>query len=152
MSKKHYLSRKQYDDFKKDLEILINVKLPQNSEDIATAVAQGDLSENAEYDNAKEEQAILNQQLAKIKNILANAEIIKQTDRTDFVEIGHKVTLLSLDTNKTEVITLMGYGDGKESISVESPLGTAILGKEKDNEIVVDAPVGELKYKILNIE
>jgi transcription elongation factor GreA len=151
MNNKNFLTREQYDEFKDRLEYLLNVALPKNSEDIASAVAQGDLSENAEYDNAKEEQGKLNQEVVKIKTILANAKIIKQNDSNDYVEVGHKVTILSLDSDVKETVMLMGYGNGKDSISVDSPLGTALLGKEKGDRITVDAPIGELKYEILDI-
>jgi len=152
MNEKHYLTQEQYTEFKEKLERLINVELPQNAENIATAVAQGDLSENAEYEIAKDEQFRLNKEVARIKGILANAVIIKQNASNDFVEIGHKVTIQSLDTDSVETITLMGYGNGIDTISIDSPLGQALLHKSKGDITIVDAPIGELNYKILSIE
>lgn len=152
MSEKHYLTQEQHDEFSKKLEYLINVALPKNAEDIAYAVAQGDLSENAEYEIAKDEQFKLNKEVSRIKSILANVYIIKQNDNTDFVEIGHKITIESLKDHSKETITLMGFGNGIDTISIDSPLGQALLGKEKNDIIVVDAPIGELQYKILSIK
>jgi len=152
MSEKHYLTQDQFNEFKTKLDYLINVALPENAENIAYAVAQGDLSENAEYEIAKDEQFKLNKEVARVKSILSNAVIIKQNASNEFVEIGHRVTILSLDDSNEETVTLMGYGNGIDSISVDSPLGQAILGKSKGESVLVDAPIGELNYKILSIE
>lgn len=152
MSEKHYLTQDQYNEFKEKLDYLINVALPENAENIAYAVAQGDLSENAEYEIAKDEQFKLNKEVARVKSILSNAVIIKQNASNDFVEIGHRVTILSLDDSVEETITLMGYGNGIDTISVDSPLGQALLGKQKGETVLVDAPIGELNYKVLSIE
>lgn len=152
MSEKHYLTQKQHDDFKEKLDYLINVALPKNADDIAYAVSQGDLSENAEYEIAKEEQFKLNKEVSRIKGILANVHIIKQNSNTDFIEIGHKITMVSLESKKEETITLMGYGNGIETISIDSPLGQALLGKQKDELVTFDAPIGEQKYKIISIQ
>jgi transcription elongation factor GreA len=151
MNSKHFLTKEQYDQYKERLEFLLNEALPKNSDDIAAAVSQGDLRENAEYDNAKEEQAKLNQEAAKIKNILANAKLIQENDNKDYVNIGHYVTIESLQDGKKETIRIMGQGNGIDSVSVDSPLGTALLGKSKHDSISVDAPIGELAYKILDI-
>lgn len=157
MSKKITLSKEQYMEFEKKLEYLEKVALPKNSESIAAAVAQGDLSENAEYDIAKEEQAKLHQEIAKIKNILGNASILKQNDNTDYVETGHKVTIKALDSNvyekEVETVTLMSFGDGTTSISIDAPLGSVLLGKKVGEIVVVETPkVGELRFEILKIE
>lgn len=152
MSEKHYLTQEQHDEFKTKLENLINIELPKNAEDIAYAVAQGDLSENAEYEIAKDEQFKLNKEVARIKSILSNAVIIKQNVTNDFVEIGHRITIASMQDGKEETITLMGYGNGNDTISIDSPLGQALIGKSKDDFVLVDAPIGELQYKIIAIQ
>lgn len=156
---KLYLTKEQYDSYKARLDELIHNELPRNSEEIAAAIAQGDLSENAEYENAKEEQAKLNAEIAKIKNVLNNATLIKENDNFDFVEVGHKVTIeflssdekIELKTGTQETITLTGVGDGVSTIGIDSPIGKELLGKEVGDLVIVDAPIGELTYKIIDI-
>ena len=152
LNDKILLTKEQFDAYKQEEHDLIHILIPKNSQDIASAVAQGDLSENAEYENAKEEQAKLNTQLAKVQNILKNATLIKQADSNDYVEIGHTLEIQNLDTGEVETFRMQGYnGNGVDTIAVDSPLGKALLGKEKGAEIIVDAPKHELKYKILSI-
>lgn len=153
MSDKILLTKEQFDDYKKEVYNLIHIHIPKNSQDIASAVAQGDLSENAEYENAKEEQAKLNTQLAKVQSILKNATLIKRTDSTDYVEVGHTVVIKSLDDGKVETFLMQGYnGNGVDTIALDSLLGKALLGAEKGKTITVDAPIGELKYTIESIK
>lgn len=152
MSKKNYVTQDELIELKEKLNDLINIDLPKNSEDIAAAIAQGDLSENAEYEIAKEEQANLNKEIVKIKNSIANAVLIRENNNNDYVEIGHKVTIKSLDDNKEETFTLLGSGDGKTTIEADCPLGTALLGKRVGDILTVDALIGELKYELLAIE
>ena len=147
-----YLTQEQYDDLISEKQNILNVKLPKNAEDIAAAVAQGDLSENAEYENAKSEQGFLNKQLAEIENKLKYAKILKKSSKNDFVEIGHKVTIEFLENHQQETVTLMTFGNGINTISVDSALGQALLGKAVDETVTVDAPIGELLYKIISIE
>jgi transcription elongation factor GreA len=153
MSDKILLTKEQFDDYKKEEYDLIYVQIPKNSEDIAAAVAQGDLSENAEYENAKDEQAKLNTHLAKVQAILKNATLIKTSDSNDYADIGHTLVVKSLDTGKEETFRLLGYnGNGDDTIAVDSPLGHALHGKEIGATVSVDAPIGELKYKIIAIK
>jgi transcription elongation factor GreA len=152
MSEKIYLTQEQQDEFKQRLDVLINEAIPKNSQDISDAIKQGDISENAEYEIAKEDQAKLHQEVAKVRGILANSTIIKHSDNKEFIEIGHQITIESIDDGKIEEITLMGYGNGKTTISVDCPLGRALLGRALLQEIVVDAPIGELRYRIKNIQ
>jgi len=155
MSEKLFLTKAEYEELKQKLDFLINEELPRIAEDIAAAVSQGDLSENAEYDNAKEEQAKINQEIARTRNMLANASIIKQNSSNDTVDIGHTVTLEDLNTNETLTVTIVSFLDlskRRDIVTVESPLGKELLGREVNETVVITAPIGELSYKVKKIE
>lgn len=153
MSKKHPLTQEQFDNVVKELYELENILIPNNSKSIKIAKEQGDLSENAEYDDAKEQQAKLHQRLLLLKDRKQNAEIIKKSDHTEFVEVGHKVVLKRLTDNQQLEVTLIGQWDGTgTSTSIDSPLGIALIGKTKGEEFLVDAPIGGISYKVLSIQ
>ena len=153
MNSKHPLTQEQYDKILVELEELQNILIPANSEALKVATEQGDLSENAEYDDAKEQQAKLHHRLNELKNKKMNAVIIKKSENTDFVEVGHKVTVERHIDGSILSLTLLGQWDGtSESTSIESPLGNGLLGKKKNDTFVIDAPAGELTYKVLSIE
>lgn len=153
MSNKEYLTKEQYETYQKELDNLINILIPKNSDDIAAAVAQGDLSENAEYDSAKEEQAKLNQRVAKIQQTLANAIIIQENTTNDFIQIGHTITIEDTKSKEKITATLLGKWDETEkSISLDSPLGQALLEKKINDIVTIDCRAGELSYKILKIK
>lgn len=153
MSKKHPLTQEQFDSVVQEIFELENVLIPNNSKSIKIAKEQGDLSENAEYDDAKEQQAKLHQRLLLLKDRKQNAVIIQKSTQTDYVEVGHKVGLQRLSDNQQIEVILIGQWDGTgQSTSIDSPLGVALVGKTKDEEFSVDAPIGEINYKVLSIE
>jgi len=148
---KDYLTVEQKNLRKVRLEEIINIEIPKNAEEIERAKAQGDLSENAEYDAAKEHQAKLYKEKTDLETLLNNAIIIKENASNEQVEIGHFVEIEWTDGNK-EVIRLLGYGNGKDEISIDSPLGSSLLEKKVNDEVVVEAPIGRLKLKVLSIK
>lgn len=152
MQEKYSLTQEQLNKRKAELEYLLNEELPKNAKDIATARAQGDLSENAEYEIAKEEHAKLMEKKARLENIINNVVIIKKSDKIDEVEIGHKVTFQDKETGEIETILILGQRDGDDSVSAESPLGKALLGSKIGDERTVDAPEKEYYYLVKNIE
>lgn len=153
MSKKQPLTKEQYEEIVSEIYELENVLIPENSKAIKSAKEQGDLSENAEYDDAKDEQAKLHQKLLELKNKKENSYIIKKSETNDFIEVGHIVTVERLFDNKKMVLTLLGQWDGtSETTSISAPLGENMLGKKENDTFTIDAPIGELEYKILKIE
>jgi transcription elongation factor GreA len=153
MSKKQPLTKEQYDRIVLEIDEIENTLIPENSVAIKIAKEQGDLSENAEYDDAKEKQAMLHQRLMTLKNKKENAVILKKSDNTDFVEIGHSVTVERTNDKEVLKLTLLGQWDGtKHSTSIDSPLGSGMLGKARNDSFTIEAPIGEISYKILNIE
>lgn len=147
---KDYLTVEQKNIRKARLDEIINVEIPKNAEEIERAKAQGDLSENAEYDAAKEHQAKLYKEKADLENLLNNAIMIKENVSNEQVEIGHFVTIEWSD-GKAEIIRLLGYGNGKDEISIDSPLGISLLNKKVNDLVTVEAPIGRLQLKVLEI-
>lgn len=150
-----YLTIEQRDQRRAELKRLVNVEIPRNAEEIEEARKQGDLSENAEYDAAKDRQAELHQQKTKIERILANATIVKENTSNEFVELNHTVTIEWLDgkyKSTKEDVKVLGFGNGRNEIAIDSPLGKSLLGKKINDVINFEAPSGRLRVKLLKIK
>lgn len=154
--KKNYLSKEGYEKLDKELRDLKTRGRKEIAQEIAEARAKGDLSENAEYDAAKEAQGHLETKIAKLENTLATSTIIEKDDiDTSKAYLLSTVTILNKKTDKEMKYTLVSKdeADFKEGkISVDSPIGQAILGTEIGDEVSVDVPAGTLELEILNIE
>jgi transcription elongation factor GreA len=153
MDNKEYLTKEKFEEFKKELEYLKNEKRKEVAKNLEYAKALGDLSENAEYHEAREAQADLEDRIIKLENIIKSAVIISSTGGTDAVNVGSKVTV-EKDGKKSEY-TIVGTEeanvlDGK--ISIRSPFGQAILGKRKGDTFSFEAQNGLMKYKIVSID
>lgn len=153
--KKNILTSKGLQEKEERLEYLKNVKLLEVAEKIKEARGFGDLSENAEYDAAKKEQAEVAEEIAKIEAMLKNVEIVDEDEiSTSKISIGSKVKVLDYDTSEELDIQIVGSNEVDPvsmKISNESPLGAALIGNEEGQEISVEAPGGVFKYKILKI-
>lgn len=138
-----------------ELDNLKSVKRQEVAEKIKQALAFGDLSENSEYDEAKNEQANLEMRIAQLENMLKNAKVIDEDEvNTDVVNIGLKVKLLDMEFNEEIEYHLVGSTEADPSqykISNESPIGRAIIGEKVGDIVEVIAPDGVIKYKILEI-
>lgn len=154
--KKNYLSKEGYEKLDRELRDLKTRGRKEIAQEIAEARAKGDLSENAEYDAAKEAQGHLEKKIAKLENTLATAKIINKDDiDTSKAYLLSTVTILNKKSDKEMKYTLVSkdeanFKEGK--ISVDSPIGQAILGTEIGDNISVDVPAGTLELEILNIE
>ena len=156
MSQDVYLTRAGFEKLADELERLKNVERKRISKAIGEARLQGDLSENAEYDAAKEAQGHCEARIAELEATLANVRIIEdQNIPSDKVYIGAIVTLQNLKTQ--EEITYMivspqeaDYEDNK--LSIFSPVGQGLLGRAPDEEVEIEVPEGNSRYKILKIE
>ena len=137
------------------LEYLKNVRRAEITEEIAVARSFGDLSENAEYDAAKEEQGFLEKRIREINEMLSNCTIIDEsTIDTKTVSVGCIVKLQDLEFGDKLEYKIVGVSEAKieeNLISNESPLGSALIGKKKGQEVVVTTPGGEARFKILSI-
>ncbi len=155
MSKNAYLSREGYERLIKELKHLKQVRRPEISRQIGEARAHGDISENAEYDAAKEAQGHLERKIYMMENKLSRARIIEDEQiPDDKVYIGAVVELKDLDRGRELRYTMVDeeeadYAQGK--ISVSAPVGRGLLGREVGETISIKVPSGILRYKILKI-
>ncbi|MCX8109967.1 MAG: transcription elongation factor GreA [Syntrophorhabdaceae bacterium] len=150
------ITREGYESLKKEREYLLNIKRPKIIKAIEEARGHGDLSENAEYDAAKEEYQFLQKKIAEIEEMIKNSEImdVKKSGFTT-IEFGCVVTLLNLDTDEEVVYTVVGPYESdieKAKISITSPLGRALMGKSVGDEVVFSAPGGQRTYEVIKID
>lgn len=153
--KKTVLTYEGLKEREEELRILKTVRRKDVAEKIKEARGQGDLSENAEYDAAKEEQAEIEARIVVLEKMLRNAEVIDEEELTkDMVSIGSRVTLFDEEFDENIDYTIVGSAEANPSmgkISNESPLGSMLLGHKTGDVVSVDAPDGLIKYKIVNI-
>lgn len=139
-----------------ELEHLKSVKRREVAERIKVAIGYGDISENSEYEDAKNEQAFIEGRIITLEKMLRNARIINNDEiETDSVSIGSTVLIKDLEFGDELEYTIVGTAESDPSqnkISNESPVGKAILGKKKGAVVDVNVPVGIIQYKIMNIK
>lgn len=152
---KEYLSKERHAELVKELEQLKTVRRKEIAEDLEYARSLGDLSENAEFNKAREDQAIVEDRINQIESVLANAEIVKM-HHASTAEVGTTISLLKKGSTKPETYLLVGSEEidfNANKISLKSPIGVAISGKSKGDEIKVKLPNGsEVFYTIKDIE
>jgi len=138
-----------------ELENLKIVKRRDVAERIKQAIEFGDISENSEYEDAKNEQAFIEGRIITLEKLLRNVRVIEHKDNdTDVVHIGAKVTLQDVEFGDEVIYTLVGSAEAdpmNKRISNESPVGKAIIGKKKGDIVEVNAPAGNVKYKIVEV-
>ncbi|HHX17898.1 MAG TPA: transcription elongation factor GreA [Clostridium sp.] len=138
-----------------ELEYLKTVKRREVAERIKQALSFGDISENSEYDEAKNEQAHVEGRIAQLEAMLKRAKVIDEDDvKTDVVSIGSKVSIFDMEFEEEVEYFIVGSTEAdpsKYKISNESPVGKALIGKAKDSIVEVQVPDGVIKYKILDI-
>ncbi|MDP3436051.1 MAG: transcription elongation factor GreA, partial [Bacteroidales bacterium] len=138
-----------------DFHQLVSVERPAISRQIAEARDKGDLSENAEYDAAKEAQGLLELKISKLEEMIANARIIDESRiNTTHIQIMNKVKLKNLNNNSVVEYTLVGETEAnlrEGKLAAATPIGKALIGKEKGNIVEVNVPSGVVKFEILEI-
>ena len=144
-------------NLKEELENLKNVQRPKVVEAIAEARSHGDLKENAEYHAAKEQQALIESRVIAINDLIARANVIDVTkiENTGKVIFGATVKLEDLETNKKITYKLVGQDEAdikKNLIFFKSPIGKALIGKDKNEMVTVNTPSGEKNFEILEVE
>jgi transcription elongation factor GreA len=151
---KHYLSKEKYRELEGELKYLKTVRRKEIAENLEFAKSLGDLSENAEYQEAREEQAKVEDRIATIEEILKNADIVED-HHSIVAELGSFVVIKKED-EKTELrYHIVGSEEAnikENKISNESPMGKALLGKRKGDVFTVTTPRGQTRYTVLNIE
>lgn len=153
--KEVFLTKEGLLKLQEELETLKTVTRKEVAERIKIALGYGDLSENAEYDQAKNEQAQVEERIAKLESILGDAKIVDDEDiTTEKVNVGTVVSIIEEGTEDKETYTIVGSAESDPlagKISNESPLGSALLGKRRKDKIEVHAPDGIIRYTIVSI-
>ena len=149
------LTQEGFDKLEQELENLKTVKRVEIAERIKVALGFGDLSENSEYDEAKNAQAENETKIAELENKIRYAKIIDESEiDTKTVQVGNTVKLLDLEFDEEVSYTIVGSTEvdiAQNKISNESPIGSAILGAKKNQIVEVQAPAGVMQYKVLSI-
>ncbi len=155
-SKEVILTRDGLLKLEQELEHLKTVRRKEVAERIKTAIDFGDISENSEYDDAKNEQAFIEGRIITLEKMLKNAKIIeKDNSDSKTVGVGNTVILKDFEFDENLEYTIVGYAESnptENKISNESPVGKAVLGKQVGEEIEVEVPDGKIKYKIIDVK
>ena len=149
-----YLTQEGLDNLKKELEDLINVRRPENVQAIKEARALGDLSENAEYDAARNEQAVIEARIKQLEKMLENVSIITDVS-TDYVGIGNTVSIKYVDDEEEDEYKIVGSQEAdpfESKISNESPIARALFNHKVGDIVTVDSPNGAYQVEITAIE
>ena len=151
-----YMTKEGYDKKMKELARLENEERPEVVRAIVEAREKGDLSENAEYDAAKERQGMLEAKIAELKNLVANARIIDESNlQTDEVQLLNRVTIKNLKNKATMTYTIVTETEAnlrENKISVATPIAKGLMGHKVGDVVEVTAPVGVMKFEIMKIE
>ena len=153
--KEFLLTQEGYDNLEKELERLKTVERYEIADRVKVALGFGDLSENSEYDEAKNAQAANEMKIAELEEKIKYAKIIDESEiDTEVVQVGNIVKVLDIEFDEEIEYTIVGSTEvdlALNKISNESPLGAALLGKRKKDIVEVQAPVGVIKYKVVKI-
>lgn len=148
-----YLTQEGLDKLKKELEYLKKEGRIEVAEELKEAISFGDLSENAAYDEAKDNQAAIEGKILDLERLISSAIVIKDNENTGWVQIGSYVTIKQgTDEERYHVVGEEEANPMEGMISFKSPLGQALINKPKGAEVEIKTPKGSLKYKILKIE
>ena len=154
MAQKQYLTQQKYDELKDELELLIHTKRKEIAEQLEYAKSMGDLSENAEYHEARDAQAQVEARISQIEDLLKHAEIMHHK-KGDTIEAGSKISIQKIGSKEKQEYVLVGSEEAdmvNGKLSYDSPLGNALIGKKKGDSFSVDTPKGTVEYKIISVE
>ena len=152
MSEGEYLTKEKFDELTKELEQLKKVRRREIAEDLEYAKSLGDLSENAEYQEAREMQAEVEERISKLESMLKSATIVSHK-KSDVVGVGSMVTIERESDKDARTYTIVGSEEANVSggkISTNSPLVVAMLGKKKGDRFMCKSPKGEIHYRIVD--
>jgi transcription elongation factor GreA len=150
-----YLTAEGVEELRQELGHLVNVKRPALAKRLRHAIQQGDLSENADYSTAKEEQGFLEGRIQQIEAMLLRAKIIEENGPTDKVSLGNQVTVVEDGIDEKEVFQIVGPAEAHPAngkISYESPLGRALMGHKIGDIVTFNTPGGAIAFKIVSIQ
>ena len=152
----NYLTAEGYAELERKLEYLRTERRQEIAERLRMVMSEGgELNENAEYEDAKNDQAFVEGEIMRIEQILGSAEIIEEDAPKDSVSLGNRVTFREKGYDETEVYHLVGPAEANPKtgkISYKSPLGQSLLGKQVGDQVVVKAPDGDIIFEVLGID
>ncbi len=155
MEQPEYLTQEKYNELKAELDTLVHVRRKEIAEHLEYAKSLGDLAENAEYHEARDEQANIEDRIAKIEHIMKSAVIISSQHDTSVVALGSAVTVEKEKEGTKMTLTIVGSEESDMNagkISIKSPLGHALIGKKKKDTFTVTTPKGQVGYKVVDIK
>ncbi|MDZ4764305.1 MAG: transcription elongation factor GreA [Chloroflexota bacterium] len=155
MSENVYLTAEGAEELKRELENLLNVRRPDLARKLSEAVSQGDLKENADYHDAKEQQAFIEGRIKYLENVLNKAQIIANSASNGLVNLGSEVVIVEDGGSDEETYMIVGAAEANPEmgkISHVSPIGAALLGRKKGEKVTVKTPAGEIVFKIKRIK
>ncbi len=156
MVKEFRMSQERYDELKQELDYDKTIKADEVANQIKEARGFGDLSENSEYDEAKNEQGKMYSRIAELEDILLHAVIVDESEESDKISIGCRVTVTNLATGKQlpeyKIVGTQEADVMSRAVSEDSPFGKALMGHKAGDEIVVEAPKGMIRYRVDAIE
>lgn len=151
---KEYITKEKYEELEKELDTLRKIKRPEVADRLEYARSLGDLSENAEYHAARDEQAEVESRISKIRDILKYAEIIAP-HHSEIVEVGSTVKIKKDKTGEENTYQIVGSEESdisQNKLSFQSPLGQAMLGKKKKEKFSFETPKGKVDYIVVDVE
>lgn len=156
MEKKYYMTQEGKEKLENELHHLKTTRRQEVVERIKIARDFGDLSENSEYDSAKEEQAFVETRIAQVEKMIRNAVIIENDEiESDVVSLGKSVTFIELPDGEEETYTIVGSAEAdpfEGKISNDSPMAKSLLGQQKGSEVSVATPGGEIQVRIIDVK
>lgn len=147
------LTKSGLETIKKELDELVNIKRPKIVERLSNARTQGDLTENSDYHNAKEELEFLDGRISEIEEVVKNCQIVSVSPKSGSIAVGAKVTVKT--NGSTHLFHIVGEWEAdpiQKKISHTSPLGQALIGRRVGDKVEVEAPAGKITYEIISIE
>lgn len=155
MEKPQYLTREGLEALEKRLTYLKTVRRPEVAERLRTVLEDGgELTENSEYEDAKNEQAFVEAEVARVTQILRHARLIEEVIPSDSIQVGSHIKVMEIGTKEVELYWLVGSAEANPrqgKISIESPLGSALMGKRVGDKVTIKAPDGNLTFVIVEI-
>ncbi|MBC7811567.1 MAG: transcription elongation factor GreA [Burkholderiales bacterium] len=155
MAEPSYLTEDGAAELRRELDNLLTVKRPELAAKLKAAVAEGDLKENADYHDAKEQQAFIEGRIQYVENVLRSSTIITSSGNTDIVNVGVEVTIREEGGDEDETYIIVGAAESNPregKISHVSPIGAALLGHKKGDKVEVSTPAGKTIFKIKQIK
>ncbi len=155
MNETNYLTKEGKEELERELDQLKNERMPELAIKLKEAVAQGDLKENADYHDTREQKSFVEGRIQYIENILRSAQIIDTDGNADMVRIGCEVTIREDGGDEDETYMIVGAAEANPregKISHESPIGSALMDRKKGDKVKVATPSGEIVFKIRKIQ